>query len=87
MVCGVAGDCMTWQTDVFHWSVFPWACENVQYDKDMTDLLGFAEDGGDEVAFFCTAHSYRILTSECPGMNCPNCKIHGHDDFIARLKG
>lgn len=77
---------MTWQTDMMHWNSFPWCCENVQYDKEMTDLIGFDENG-DEVAFFCKAHDYRILIAECPGMSCPQCKIHGHEDFINHLKG
>ena len=76
-----------WQTDMFHWNTFPWCCENVRYDKDMTDLHGFNDDGTDEVAFFCKAHDYRILIDECPGMDCPLCKIHGHDEFIEHLKG
>lgn len=84
---------MTWQTDMMHWNSFPWCCENIQYDKVMTDLASFwGEDEKpgndiDEVAFFCKAHNYRILTSECPGMDCPHCKIHGHEDFINHLKG
>ena len=82
-----------WQTDMFHWNQFPWCCENVQYDKEMTDLYGFFGSGenqripdGDEVAFYCKAHNSRILISECPGMACPSCKLYGHQDFVDHLK-
>lgn len=79
--------------DMLDWSQFPWCCENVRFDKEMTDLLGFYGKNenpdcpdGDEVAFFCKGHDYRILISECPGMDCPNCKLRHHDRFIAQLE-
>lgn len=85
---------MTFQTDMLMWNQFPWACDNVRYDLEITDLNGFYDGmenpdcpDGKEVAFFCKAHDYRILTSECPGMNCPYCKVHGHKEFIEHLKG
>ena len=84
---------MTLQTDMLMWNQFPWACDNVRYDLEMTDLNGFFTPGespecddGNEVAFWC-AYPHRILTSECRGMDCPYCKIHGHKEFIDNLKG
>lgn len=79
--------------DIMDWLTFPWCCENVRYDKEMTDLKGFYDldentdnPDGDEIAFYCTAHNYRILTSECPGMSCPHCKLRHHDVFIKSLE-
>lgn len=78
--------------DLLDWMQFPWCCENVRYDKEMTDLPGFFEPGenpdnedGNEVAFFCKAHNYRILIQECPGMKCPQCKLRHHDVFVDHL--
>ena len=31
--------------------------------------------------------AHRILSAECLGMSCPDCKIHGHAEFISHLKG
>ena len=85
---------MTWQTDMLHWMPFPWACENADISAGITDLDGFFEPGeepecpdGNEVAILCRANGYRILTSECTGMNCEYCKPHGAADFVAHLKG
>ena len=79
--------------DILDWMQFPWCCENVRYDKEMTDLPGFYGDGEtdpgrdtDEVAFYCNAHNYRILIEECPGMACPHCKLRHHDVFVEHLK-
>ena len=84
---------MTWQTDLLDWMHFPWCCKNVDLEREITDLPGFYEPGeepdcpdGDEVAVFCKAKNYRILTSECLGMKCPDCRLHHHDQFIQALE-
>lgn len=78
---------MTWQTDLFHWQPLPWACENVDYSRPI-DRQYFEEDPDkDEYAFYCKHYPYhRILSEECEGMDCPDCKIHGAADFVAHLK-
>ena len=85
---------MAWNTDIYDWLPFPWSCDNM-YKDNQTELPEFysgsevtSEGLPDiEVAFNCKHFpSYRILTTECLGMDCPDCKIHNHDKFIENLK-
>ena len=83
-----------WQTQITMFLGFPFRCANFKWDG-ATELLGFfGEDeihdgddpGCDELAFYCV-FNHRILKSECLGMDCPACKLVGHDEYVRRLKG
>lgn len=79
---------MVWATDLLHWSPFPWACDNVDYSRPIDRQYWDDDPDKDEYAFYCKFFAgHRGVTSECLGMNCPYCKIHGHQDFIEHLKG
>lgn len=78
---------MIWQTDMTDWLPLPWSCENMHLDKQVDRQFFEEREEDDEYAFYCKHFpAYRILTSECLGMECPDCKIHHHDDFVRMIK-
>jgi len=84
-----------WKTTIEMYLPFPFRCANFKWD-DTTELREFfgedekhdgdEPDDRDELAFWCV-FNHRILKSECMGLECPHCKLVGHDEYIRRLKG
>lgn len=82
-----------WQTEITMFLPFPFRCANFKWEGT-TELLDFFADDeihdgddadNDELAFYCV-FNHRILKSECLGMECPSCKLIGHDEYIQRIK-
>ena len=77
---------MTWKTDLRDYMPFPWACEHC-LDKDVRSQGDFSGDGQEEFAIVCDVKPYKILECECMGMDCPDCKLRHHEEFMRELIG
>lgn len=70
-----------WQTNLLNFMPFPFACAKFEGEGSTPNAYG------DETAFYCAraGHQYRIIESECEGMDCPCCEIRDLKEYERML--